>query len=1092
MPRKKTETTSEAPEASTSSIAKAPRKRQAPAKAAESVSPRPKVESVQDTPKPVAKPRTRRIGAPESAPEPVAEAKPKAPTRSRRKAEPTPAPEAAVVEAPAAEPKPARGRSLRKPAAAPVPVQEAAPAPRTRARRNAKPAAATSADVDALLEALEADAIALSVTPPTWRTPVKPATRKRVDTQEAEAAPSASTGGEPGDEGLAPRRSRRRRRRRADEDAVPAETQDSGSDEERTEPAVEVERPTRRRTPRVAAQLEPAPEVVAPALKAPVRPAIPTPEDAPQVVLRDGVPTLVRSGRVYPPIQFFGSASDEARSATILDEMKLAGEAGIHLHSHMIEFDVDEDAVDANASLAAYLLAKTLEVDPEAQVLFRIVFVAGRGWQERFPDARYASADGSVAEPSVCDEAFWGLAKQCLQLFTRKLRLLDARDHILGVHLERGEWFFADGWGYDTSPAAQGAFRMWCRSRYLNDSVALRAAWFDGRVDFDTVRIPEYQQPEAEPKFVRSARKERRWVDYHLFLSDATCERIGDLAYSVKEASNGYLLVGASYGYTFEWSHPGSGHLSLGKLLRHPNVDFIAGPPSYKSRQPGGAAPFPCPVDSFALNGKLYISEEDFKTAIGQGVDLDDFNPVIKTPQALESVHWRGAGSALAHSSGVSWMDLWGNGWLRSHGIWERGAAVCDALIRRMAAPPADPDLAIFIDERALAYLVDQEAFSILVQDVRESVLRSGMSAGFYLLSDLAHREHFPESKLYVFLNAWDMRPELRAAIKTRLQRDNKVLFWLYAAGLFESGRESLERAREVTGIALKPQPFHSKSGTTILNRRHPLCEAFQDRTLVGGMQLEPSYFAIPEDATVLGEYSATGLPSFVVKEFRGEDASQNWTSVFMGEPVVTPGLIRALGQLAGVHVWNFQEDVVHVRPPFLTVHCTGTGQRTIALPNKWAVYDLLHQDWITTDSTSLKFHAVDGSTHLFLVGVRAEIEALLAMDPAEILTMAELPPQPENTAHFDAASFDVPIMKLGEFMDGGHDEEGGDEFLVRPIMPTEPDIDMEPDMETTSTGRRRRRRRRRGAGDRGPTDTTSTAIADSDFDMNVVFRKRE
>ena len=1051
--------------ASKSSPAKAPRRRIG----ALSVEPKVAIAAVEVVPPKGPKTPTKRSPATEAAAN--TPDKPKA----RSRAKPEPPVEAQVVETPAAP----LTRSRRAAPKESPPAQGLAPeadiaAPKTTRRRTSRKADALR---DEALAALEAEALALGVTPPLWRTPVRAVVEKRVDTQETDVR--STTNAIEGDDTLAPRRSRRRRHRRSDEDAPTSEAPEGERGPE----------PERQPEP----EAEPTPEVRT-ASRAPARPVIPTPEDAPQIVLRDGVPTLVRSGRVYPPIQFFGSASDETRSATILDEMKLAGEAGIHLHSHMIEFDVDEGAVKANASLAAYLLAKTLEVDPEAQVLFRIVFVASRGWQEQFPDARYASADGSIAEPSVCDEAFWGLAKRCLDLFTRKLRLLDTRDHILGLHLERGEWFFADGWGYDTSPAAQEAFRAWCRSRYSNDRVALRAAWFDGRVDFDTLHIPPYERAETEPKFVRSARKERRWVDYHLFLSDTTCARIGDLAYSVKEASAGYLLVGASYGYTFEWSHPASGHLALGKMLRHPNIDFIAGPPSYKSRQPGGAAPFPCPVDSFALNGKLYISEEDFKTSIGQGVDLDDFNPVIKTPQALESVHWRGVGSALAHSSGVSWMDLWGNGWLRSHGIWERAAAVCDALIRRMAAPPADPDLAIFIDERALAYLVDQEAFSILVQDVRESVLRSGISAGFYLLSDLAHREHFPESKLYVFLNAWDMRPELRAAIKTRLQRDNKVLFWLYAAGLFESGRESLERAREVTGIALKPQPFHSKSGTTILNRRHPLCEAFQDRTLVGGMQLEPSYFAIPEDATVLGEYSATGLPSFVVKEYRGEDASQNWTSVFMGEPVVTPGLIRALGQLAGVHVWNFQEDVVHVRPPFLTVHCTGTGPRTIALPNKWAVYDLLHRDWITTDSMSLKFHAVDGATHLFLVGARAELEMILAADPVDILTMAELPPRAQDTTDFDAASFDVPIMKLGAFMDGASDDEGGEDFLLRPIVPpeAEPDLDMEPELETTSTGRRRRRRRRRGGGDTDGSDTTSTAIADSDFDMNVVFRKRE
>jgi hypothetical protein len=265
---------------------------------------------------------------------------------------------------------------------------------------------------------------------------------------------------------------------------------------------------------------------------------------------------------------------------------------------------------------------------------------------------------------------------------------------------------------------------------------------------------------------------------------------------------------------------------------------------------------------------------------------------------------------------------------------------------------------------------VDQSAFQLLVQNLREAVLRSGLNAGFYLLSDLTHRENFPESKLYIFLNAWDVRPELRSAIKSRLQRDNKVLFWLYAGGQFDSGRDSLERAREVTGIALKPQPYHSRTGTTMLNRRHVLCEAFADHNIVGGSQLEPSYFGIPEDATVLGEYSQSGLPSFLIKEFKNPEKPElNWTSVFLGEPVATPAFIRALGQLAGCHVWDYQEDIVHVRPPFLTVHCKNAGQRTIALPDKWAAYNAIAGEWATMDSTNLRFNTTEGTSHVFLVG---------------------------------------------------------------------------------------------------------------------------
>jgi hypothetical protein len=778
----------------------------------------------------------------------------------------------------------------------------------------------------------------------------------------------------------------------------------------------------------------------------------------------------------------------------------MAAESGVHLHSYLVEFEVDPAAVDDAASIAAYMLSKSVEVDPESQVVFRLDFRSPRGWEDRYPDARYRDADGNLADPSVCDDAYWSVARNCLELFVQKLCLLDLRDHILGVHLERGEWFYPEGHGYDTSRAAQRGFRNWARRRYVDDEVTLRASWFDGYVRFDTIGIPPYraESPEGE-KFIRSSRKQRRYVDYHLFLSDAVVSRIGDLAYAAKAASEGRFLVGVSYGYTFEWSHPDSGHLSLGKLLRTPEVDFIAGPPSYRTREPGGSAAFPAPIDSFALNGKLYVSEEDYKTSLSTGHEPDDFNPRLKTPQALDAVHWRGAGSALAHGSGVAWMDLWGNGWLKTHSVWERAKLIREAMIDRMARPLGEPDVAVFIDERALAYLVDSHAFALLVQNVRESILRAGVSAGFYLLSDLAHREKFPESKLYLFLNAWDIRPELRSAIKSRLQRNNKVLFWLYSAGLFDAGRDSLERAREVTGIALKPQPYHSRPGTTILNRRHPLSEAFPDRSIGSNNKLEPSYFAIPEGATVLGEYSQTGLPSFVVREFTEGPSDAHWTSVFLGEPVVNPALIRALAQMAGAHVWNFHEDVVHVRPPFCTVHCATAGSRTLTLPVKTSAYNLHTDEWVAVDTASVRFNAIDGSTHSFLIGPKDELESLLRTEPTNLLRMASLPPREANV-RTDISNFDVPIMRLDEWIEGGDSDENADEWFLRPAkVEEEPPA---PAVETSERSGRRRRRRRGGRGngeDREGSEEIVTARAEpsgtqvtsDEFELNVMFRKR-
>jgi hypothetical protein len=1003
---------------------------------------------------------------------PAAEEKPKS---RRRRAAPAqaPSPEPSTEIAPAEAAKPARSR--RKKATAEMPVT-----------RPADPAAETVED---------------DLPVPTWRPRQRPAPRVAADASDRPAATSE-------DEERTGRRRGRRRGRGAERtpetaDAALREAVEMFGDAEDLVPqfrpvgGLAAPAPPRERAPKEAPATR-APKPAEPPAEE-VKPMIPIPADAPQIVLREGVPTLVRDQRVYPPIMFFGSPSDERRAATVLDELRMAAEAGIHLHSHLIDLEVHPGAVDDAAAFAAYMLKQSVEIDPQSQVVFRLVFVSPKGWQDKYPDARYRTEDGSLAEPSVCDDAYWDVARSCLDSFVRKMRKLDLRDHILGVHLERGEWFYPEGWGYDDSVAAKRKFREWARRRYLNDEVALRASLFDGTARFDTLSIPPYQPEGAEgDKFVRSSRKQRRYVDYHLFISDETVHLIGELAYTVKQASEGNFLVGVSYGYTFEWSHPASGHLSLGKLLRTPEVDFVAGPPSYRNREPGGAAPFPGPIDSFALNGKLYISEEDFKTSLSAGQEPDAFNPVIKTPQALESVQWRGAGAALAHGSGVCWMDLWGNGWLKTPKIWTRGTKVAEALTTRMGAPPADPEVAIFIDERALAYLVDPNAFTLLVQNVRESILRAGVSAAFYLLSDLAHRERFPESKLYLFLNAWDIRQELRAAIKSRLQREGKVLFWLYAAGLFDAGRESLERAREVTGIALKPQPFYSKSGTTILNRRHPLSEAFPDRTLIGGTKLEPSYFAIPEDALVLGEYTQTGLPSFVVKEHQeGSDRDSRWTSVFLGEPLVNPALIRALAQMAGVHVWNFQEDVVHVRPPFCTVHCSGTGPRTLTLPDKFSAYNLLAQEWAAVDSTNLRFTGLDGSTHLFLVGLKEELEHYLSLDPEDLLRMAELPPREANVRS-DVSNFEVPIVKLDEWIGGAEPDDVADEWFLRPHQV----LDEEPAAEQATQERPgRRRRRRRGGRDRvgseestyaRPEPSGSPEMFVEELDLNVMFRRKE
>jgi len=200
----------------------------------------------------------------------------------------------------------------------------------------------------------------------------------------------------------------------------------------------------------------------------------------------------------------------------------------------------------------------------------------------------------------------------------------------------------------------------------------------------------------------------------------------------------------------------------------------------------------------------------------------------------------------------------------------------------------------------------------------------------------------------------------------------------------------------------------------------------------------------------------------------------------------------RAMGATAYAHFRaNFSEDVVHVRPPFLTIHCSGPGQRTVTLPNKWTAFNLSAGQWVTMESSNVRFTATDGSTHVFLVGTREEIEALLQTRPEDLLRMEVLPPRANDTIRQDSFAFDVPIMKLDEWIEGGEPDEIADEWFLRPTALA--DVTVSADQEERVGRRRRRRgggRDRRGSDEIGHSRMEPSGSPEPS--LNVVFRKRE
>jgi hypothetical protein len=990
---------------------------------------------------------------------------------------------------------------------------ESTPAARTRRRKIAEPApeAVVATEASAPSEPTAATASA----------PKRTRRRKQAEAADPVAQPSEpETVAAEASHAAEAQPAKRTRRRKTAEPAPEAETAPTPEAVAVTEeptntaetPVAEPEAPpTKRRRTRRRRKTAPAEaEVAAPEATPTVAEPEPEPEPLPpvrhpyvRVQFQNGIPSILFGERAFAPMLFFGNPYTTEAGVRVHQQMQLASEAGVHLYSLLITLPVrDTGAIEAFDQIRCWT-ALGRETDPDAHFLWRIAFAPVGKWQAEYPEAVIRFADGSVGGPSVCADRWWQLAKEQLVALVKLVEQEDEGGATLGYHLDYGEWFLPESAGYDTSEAALQAFREWLRRQYKGDSVVLRACWFNGEVSFSTATIPPFQPslPHGRVKHFYHPRREGRWIDYHRFLSDITARRILELARAVKEFSQGRALVGAPYGYVLEWKHPHAGHFALSQLLRSEPIDFLSAPLSYASRLPGELGALPVPVDSLNLHEKLFLSEEDYRTPFGRASRLtdpstghhlgsaqaeatpdEDYNPPLHTAQAVQQAHRRSLAQSLTLGHGELWMDTWGEGWLAHPDAWAAAREAQTLWSLRTRTPQTPPEVAVVIDPESTRYVrTGSPLIEQMVVQAREAALRSGASVGFYLLEDITRRD-FPPSRVVLFLNAWRMSRAAHEAIRKRLQRDGRVLIWVYASTLFHGHRDALASARETMGIAIARQPWASLQGTQIVNKAHPLARFLGTDKLGAPEPWEPSFYAITDGCDAIGEYIDTGQPSLAMCDHR------TWKAVFLGERRLTPEIIRAFVRWAGGHIWLDTNDLVQARYPWVHVHARKGGMRRLQFPLPLSVYDPAENAVVAESVMEHTVYLQEGESRLLLTAPHEQLLRLLQGEPIALEPYFQLTPTPETAEPAEppmpdaGTDWEEPVLEPIQL----------DESPFEPLEAIDallPDAAIEPiGADTTGTvesptsaekpvrrARRRPRGRRRGKSERAPQPETPT-----------------
>ncbi|MBC7805287.1 MAG: hypothetical protein H7145_03980 [Akkermansiaceae bacterium] len=825
------------------------------------------------------------------------------------------------------------------------------------------------------------------------------------------------------------------------------------------------------------------------------------------VAQNNGVPQLLINGSpVLPAFLFVNTeVADEPEIAReiAVRQIKRAYASGVRLFTLLAHLPWKRKAGDRRFDALDDTFALVAENAPDAFVLPRLIFSPPASWERANPEEMAAFANGEFGDVSIGSELFWGgEAKDALRAAIEHLAEGEHAKRTLGIYLEHGEWFQSKGVGADRSPANTSAFREWLKYQYRNNEVALRSAWYDGTVTFDTAEIPS---PEAfaaatsgngtQPIFLSD--REMRLADFYAYTSVITADRIVQLGAIVKEASASRLAVAVSYGYTLEIARPNCGHYALGDVLSSPNVDILTAPLSYAGRLPGGSAPVPVPVDSIHLAGKLFIAEDDTKTHLAMRPTEDLYNPKIATEEGTRAVHSRNVGTVLAKGCGISWMDLWGEGWLDDDATWEHLGSLVGLMETvadmRRASPNAvaAPHVAVFVDEQSLFDMSGDEEPSLLPQLIgrhRDIFARAGASVGFYLLSDLLKPEFPVSPRLFVFLNAFHLPVAIRTVLQNRWQDDGRTFAWLFAPGVRESG--NIAELSETIGIQLRLQPWGSRTGTVVTDGRFALTENAKGERFGEEKRVNPSLTVVDPKAQILGEYVTSGNPSLAYRKH------SRWQSVFIGERDLPLPLVQGLYRLAAVPVVTPDDDVVQVAGDgFAAVHSAQSGGITLYSPTRSeaAVYDVVSGELLGANGYGVRVQTNARTTRLLVWATPDELSARFNLAPEvwdaapPALTEEELPvlasafvfessnaappgpisPRAIPTGPQPTRLYPVELSVSAEDIAQFEAALAGEIALL--------DKEDDTGVESEASRKKRRRRRRGGRGEKASTDASET-----------------